>query len=653
MKTRVGLLVRRALLVLVAVAMIVLGSSAVADAASFTVNDTTDAPLANPTGKSCVSTHKGKCTLRAAVQAADNNKGPNTIVLKAKTYKLTIAAKGPSTTPDPSSGDLDITAGDVLTITGAGSTKTTINANHIDRAFAVQKGAKLKLSGLTIENGIPSANSTGSQNGGGIYSDGALSLIGDVALRHNSPTYYGGAIYDDSDTTSSLSVVRSTFSDNTAGNYGGAIYDQSGNLGPTSITASTFSGNISSNDLGGALYLGQAGTATLARDRFSGNSALPPSGSGGAVITEVASVTISHSVFTSNTAGYGGAIDDEIDAGYTLTLRDNSFSGNSAQYGGGLDYRFEGALFASGNTFSDNSAPSGDGGAIYQGASGPTATLTNNTLDGNSASSGGGLYNAINAVTLKLVNNTIARNRASTGQGGGIADPGFVGPGSTYSNNIVADNTGGDCTSANPLSGAQDPGNNLDSDKSCFGQNAGDKTGVNPKLGPLANNGGPTKTDALLPGSPAINAANDATCPPRDQRGVKRPQGPRCDIGSFEVEKAKLSLHKSGPQQALKGSHFNYKIPVADRGPGPSTGTLVKDKLPANTTLLSASPSQGSCSRSGQTVSCHLGLLTNGSHATITLTVAVSKAATVTNTAKASNDEGSHAKGSATTTVVG
>jgi len=69
-----------------------------------------------------------------------------------------------------------------------------------------------------------------------------------------------------------------------------------------------------------------------------------------------------------------------------------------------------------------------------------------------------------------------------------------------------------------------------------FHRAATDHTGVtNPKLGSLASNGGPTKTMALLAGSPAIDVIAAAACPePVDQRGVHRPQGPRCDAGAYE-----------------------------------------------------------------------------------------------------------------------
>lgn len=59
---------------------------------------------------------------------------------------------------------------------------------------------------------------------------------------------------------------------------------------------------------------------------------------------------------------------------------------------------------------------------------------------------------------------------------------------------------------------------------------------ADPKLSPLANNGGSNQTMALLTGSPAINTGNNATCPTTDQQGVARPQGGVCDIGAFELK---------------------------------------------------------------------------------------------------------------------
>ncbi|MGE0825951.1 MAG: choice-of-anchor Q domain-containing protein [Candidatus Binatia bacterium] len=84
-------------------------------------------------------------------------------------------------------------------------------------------------------------------------------------------------------------------------------------------------------------------------------------------------------------------------------------------------------------------------------------------------------------------------------------------------------------------------GHNLSSDTSCGLTRPGDLVGVDPLLGPLQDNGGPTLTHALLPGSPAIDAGDDLACPASDQRRAVRPQDGNgdslavCDIGAFEV----------------------------------------------------------------------------------------------------------------------
>jgi hypothetical protein len=79
-------------------------------------------------------------------------------------------------------------------------------------------------------------------------------------------------------------------------------------------------------------------------------------------------------------------------------------------------------------------------------------------------------------------------------------------------------------------------GHNLATDGTCNLVAAGDQANTDPVLGPLADNGGPTRTHALLPGSPAIDAADPGQCPVADQRGIARPQGPSCDVGAFERE---------------------------------------------------------------------------------------------------------------------
>jgi len=101
----------------------------------------------------------------------------------------------------------------------------------------------------------------------------------------------------------------------------------------------------------------------------------------------------------------------------------------------------------------------------------------------------------------------------------------------TLKNTIIAYNSGGNCSGAMASSG-----HNLEDANTCSLTAAGDLVNTDPILGPLADNGGPTWTHALLDGSPAINAGS-GDCPPpaADQRGVARPQGAACDIGVFEA----------------------------------------------------------------------------------------------------------------------
>ena len=148
-----------------------------ASAASFTVNDPTDAALANPAGTACESTNGGSCTLRAAVRSRRQRR-------RCQHHHRPggrIQADDPLDRRRRSgeSGDLDVKSGTSVTLTGAGAGSTTLNANHVDREFAVQNGASLSVSGVTIEHGAqpdtsPSDNSTSPGRGGAIYNDGFL-----------------------------------------------------------------------------------------------------------------------------------------------------------------------------------------------------------------------------------------------------------------------------------------------------------------------------------------------------------------------------------------------------------------------------------------------------------------------------------------------
>jgi CSLREA domain-containing protein len=233
-----------------------------------------------------------------------------------------------------------------------------------------------------------------------------------------------------------------------------------------------------------------------------------------------------------------------------LTIRNGSDSGD----GGGIDSKA--GLTLTGVTLSGNESESGGGGLNVDSG---TATLANVTISGNLADgSGGGLSVAGGTVILSNVtvaNNTADNNADGTGDGGGISVTGGT---ATVSNTIVGDNTD-QSTGADPkhndCSGTLSSGgyNLVEDITGCTigGTTTGNITGVNPGLNPLADNGGPTQTHALKRKSPAVDAGNPAApgsggtaCQATDQRGMPRPQGPRCDIGSFEREAA----GPAGPQ---------------------------------------------------------------------------------------------------------
>jgi len=172
------------------------------------------------------------------------------------------------------------------------------------------------------------------------------------------------------------------------------------------------------------------------------------------------------------------------------TIADNSAFGNDGywfvRWGPPPFYeKFEGG----GNT------PTGSGGGISNSG---TLTLTNSTVEGNDVNStGGGIKNS-NSMTLL--------------------------------NSIIANSlNGGDCINEGTLSST----NNLIEDGTC---SSAFSPGTDPNLGPLQDNGGPTQTYALLPGSPAIDAGTNDGCPDTDQRGVTRPINGTCDIGAYEYQ---------------------------------------------------------------------------------------------------------------------
>src|SRR5437773_9054746 len=239
-------------------------------------------------------------------------------------------------------------------------------------------------------------------------------------------------------------------------------------------------------------------------------------------ITLGETVTISGFTIRNGHAGNaGGGIDNED--GSTLTVTNCTVSGNTAGLGGGI---FNGGPLTIGSiTVSGNSAA--NGGGIYN-SGGGTATITNSTFSGNTAGSGGGIFNI---GTFTITNSTLSNNSASLG--GGVFNNETLQIGETI---LDMGTSGANISNFGTVTSL---GYDLSSDNGGgVLTGPGDQINTNPMLGPLQNNGGPTFTHALLPGSPAINTGNPNFTPPpsTDQRGYLRVYNGRIDIGSFEVQ---------------------------------------------------------------------------------------------------------------------
>jgi hypothetical protein len=286
----------------------------------------------------------------------------------------------------------------------------------------------------------------------------------------------------------------------------------------------------------------------------------------GAGIYNGGTLTVTNSTFSANAVK--GALGGGISNDGTLTVTNSTFTGNA---GGGI-YN-QGTATVTNSTLSGNA----DGGIGNYG----TLMVTNSTFSGNSASYGGGI---VNGGTLTVTNSTITGNSTDV-IGGGM----FYGGTVTVTNTIVAGNTapsgGPDLFGLGPITSG---GNNLIGTTS---GSTGITNGVNgdivnptPLLGPFGNNGGSTQTIPLLPGSPAIDAGNDAICAQTgpgkvggvDQRGITRPHGAHCDIGAFEYQVVN-PLPPPQPTVPAAGA----PSPLPGSRPAGTTGGPAPNPLPA------------------------------------------------------------------------
>lgn len=322
-------------------------------------------------------------------------------------------------------------------------------------------------------------------------------------------------------TVSGLSVLSGQ-----APNGGGIL-----NAGALTLNGVSVSGNTATgtNSLGGGgIYNAPSGTLVILNSTIANNQATASNASGGGILNGLGSVTIQNSTIANNQAAPGGG-------------------GN----GGGI-------LNAGG-----------------QNAAG-LLNIFNTTITGNTAFNGGGLVNT--SGTARVVNATIVGNSA-TGNGGGY----FAVGNDTLQNSIVANNPSVGANEADAFGQFVSAVNNLigqgNSQTNIQNGVNGNQVGtssspLNPQVGPLANNGGPTQTMALLAGSPAIDRGLNNGVTATDQRGLNRIVNTIVDIGAYEYQPpATATTVSSTPNPSLANQQVVFTAHVAGVAPGSNTAT--------------------------------------------------------------------------------
>jgi predicted outer membrane repeat protein len=548
---------RAGLAVTAAIGAAALFAPAANAATTFEVNTSADAAA-----DGCTTDPDG-CTLRDAVSDANSTAGDDTITFAGSLTGQTITLTEGQITINPSGGALDIQ--------GPGASNLTV-AGDEDRIFSVSNDPNpVQISGLTLTGGDVSGD------GGAITAASVTDVrVINSVLTGNTSSGQGGAIYSEG----LLTVDGSRIEQNTASQAGGGIFA----YGPLTMRSSTVSGNDGGQDGGGIASIGKYAQMQVSDSTISGNSAERGGGIGVAQLYK-----------------YENSVNTHVKHAVKSEISGTTISGNKADYaGGGIDVGYLGAgdhFTVTHSTISGNDGAAGDedsgfGGGIHFGSSytddagsidgefrAINSTISGNTADaGGGVSVGGGLQERVASVaelgqaqngavdqpddvgtidegSVEFENSTIDSNNG-TQNGGGVYLSQYDGTSPTIAltSTILADNAAaGAANDADRGDGSSSGG--LDTSFSLV-ENPGDAPvtqspggstliGVDPQLGPLANNGGPTATHLPAQASPVVDKGKAPARLLTDQRGLARTVqgdvadaagGDGTDIGAVEVQ---------------------------------------------------------------------------------------------------------------------
>ncbi|HEX2060134.1 MAG TPA: IPTL-CTERM sorting domain-containing protein [Thermoanaerobaculia bacterium] len=520
----------------------------------------------------------GACTLREAITNANDDaatstdctagSGLDTIDFTALTLPATITLGGTS---------IEIT--DSVVIDGTSQTQLTIDGADSSRIFTIIDGDSgthfnVAIDDLTLTNGNSGPESI-PLGGGAIFAAENLTLTNVTISGNDSPDVQSGGgvlligLGSGGGTLPLLTLQNTTLTGNSASCCGGAISTLYANV---SISNSTIDNNYAPTGGGAAIAVAQS--VLIDETTITGNTAGDEGG--GLYLYGAGAVTIEESVISGNEAGDdGGGV--MISYSGPVEIRDTTISGNEAGDGSGGLY-----LYANGNVLMERVRVTNNTAGLYAGGIGlwgTQATIVESQITGNQAASTGGLYAGYGAY-LYMVNTTVANNTATTGSVGGIhinnsfaaidvstisgntAPAGAAGNIFSYgsslyvSHSIIANGSalaGNDLVASGPTTVLNYT--LLEDPTGATFTGANNITGVDPQLGPLQNNGGPTETMKPALTSPAVNAGSpEFTTPTNDQRGFTRPVG-IVDLGAVELNPGTLAL-SSNAYPTSEGAGF-------------------------------------------------------------------------------------------------